>query len=92
MESILSQVKIGLGVGGIGEGKEAGSFRDEDYIRGINQAYDIGYRLFDSAEAYAAGRSESILGAALSGSKSDAIVATKVSPHNLSSGHYAECS
>jgi|AntAceMinimDraft_1070359.scaffolds.fasta_scaffold13114_4 diketogulonate reductase-like aldo/keto reductase len=85
MTSILSQVKIGLGVGGIGEGKEAGVFSNEDYVRTIHEAYDIGYRFFDTAEAYADGRSESLLGAALSGSRSDAIVATKVSPHNLSS-------
>ena len=82
MSQILSDIHIGLGVGGIGEGKEADVLSDDDYIRSIREAYEIGYRFFDTAEAYASGRSERLVGSAL-GSKSDSIIATKVSPENL---------
>jgi diketogulonate reductase-like aldo/keto reductase len=86
MDNLLSTVKIGLGVGGIGEGKEAGILRDEDYVLAIQEAYEIGYRLFDTAEAYSDGRSEKLVGSALDHTKTDAIVATKVSPNNLRPG------
>jgi aryl-alcohol dehydrogenase-like predicted oxidoreductase len=46
-------------------------------IRLVHQAYDAGVRLFDTADAYAAGASESVLGEALAG-RDDAVVATKV--------------
>lgn len=82
MNQILSDIHIGLGVGGIGEGKEAGVLSDDDYVRSIRQAFEIGYRLFDTAEAYSSGRSERLIGSAL-GSEPDAIIATKVSPENL---------
>lgn len=46
----------------------------------VRRALDLGINLFDSAEAYAWGRSERILGAALSGRRSEAFVATKLLP------------
>jgi diketogulonate reductase-like aldo/keto reductase len=83
MDKLLAHVKIGLGVGGIGEGKEAGKLGDPDYIQAIRQAYDVGYRLFDTAEAYGDGRSETLIGAALPSNLEGVIIATKVSPENL---------
>lgn len=83
MDNLLAQIKIGLGVGGIGEGKEAGRLGDRDYIQALRQAYDIGYRLFDTAEAYGDGRSEALIGAALTPDLDGVILATKVSPENL---------
>lgn len=46
----------------------------------VSRALDLGVNLFDTAEIYGNGRSEEILGAALSGRRDDAFVATKVSP------------
>ena len=83
MKDFLSGIRIGLGVGGVGEGKEAGTLSDQDYVDSIKEAYEIGYRLFDTAEAYANGRSETLIGLALGSEHPDALVATKVSPENL---------
>lgn len=46
----------------------------------VKRALDLGINLFDTAEIYARGNSERILGAALAGHRSDAYVATKLWP------------
>src|ERR1700722_13725176 len=74
--------KIGLGTWqfgsrewGYGEdyaGREAGAI--------VRRALDLGVNLFDTAEMYAYGKSERILGEALAGRRQEAFVATKVLP------------
>jgi aryl-alcohol dehydrogenase-like predicted oxidoreductase len=51
---------------------------DADAI--VKRALELGITLFDTAEIYARGRSERILGAALAGRRSEAYVATKIWP------------
>ena len=46
----------------------------------VKRALELGITLFDTAEIYARGNSERILGAALAGHRSDAYVATKLWP------------
>jgi aryl-alcohol dehydrogenase-like predicted oxidoreductase len=46
----------------------------------VQRALDCGITLFDSAEVYAFGRSERLLGAALGGRRDEAYVATKLFP------------
>ncbi len=46
----------------------------------VNRALDLGITLFDTAEAYAFGRSERILGAALAERRAESFVATKLFP------------
>lgn len=46
----------------------------------VRRALDVGINVFDTAEAYAWGRSERILGAALAGRRSQAFIATKLLP------------
>lgn len=46
-------------------------------VRLVHEALDAGVRVFDTADAYGAGNSERILGRALAGRRSEAIVATK---------------
>ncbi len=44
----------------------------------VGQALEAGINFFDTADAYASGQSEQILGAALRGRREDAVLATKV--------------
>jgi aryl-alcohol dehydrogenase-like predicted oxidoreductase len=46
----------------------------------VRRALDCGITLFDTAELYALGRSERLLGAALNGRRGEAYVATKIFP------------
>ena len=46
----------------------------------VERALDVGITFFDTAEIYAFGRSERILGAALSGHRSEVFIATKLLP------------
>jgi myo-inositol catabolism protein IolS len=53
-------------------------------IATVHAALDAGVNLFDTAEGYGGGDSESILGQALAGRRHQAVIATKVSRSNLS--------
>jgi aryl-alcohol dehydrogenase-like predicted oxidoreductase len=48
------------------------------FVRAVHAALDLGVTFFDTAPAYGAGRSESALGAALRGRRSEAAISTKV--------------
>ena len=56
---------------------------EADSIAAAHAALDQGINFFDTAEGYGAGKSEAILGKALKGRRSEAIIATKVSGSNL---------
>ena len=49
----------------------------EESKRAIRRALDLGITFFDTADVYGAGRSERILGEALAGRRSEAVVSTK---------------
>lgn len=76
---------LGLGCWAIGgplsreEGTEAGYgvVNDNESIKAINRAIDLGVNFFDTADVYGAGHSEEILGKALEGYRDDIIIATK---------------
>lgn len=77
--------EIGFGAWAIGGGFEIGgkgigygATDDETSIRAIHRALDLGVNLYDTADAYGAGHSESLLGKALQGKWSSCYVATKV--------------
>jgi len=53
-------------------------------IAAVRAALDAGVSLFDTAEGYGEGASETILGRALAGRRREAVIATKVSCSNLS--------
>src|SRR5882672_11159155 len=58
-----------------------GSFGNPDHddsIRIIHRALDAGINFVDTADVYAAGESEEILGKALKGRRDDIVLATKV--------------
>jgi aryl-alcohol dehydrogenase-like predicted oxidoreductase len=76
---------IGLGVWQFGtEAWGWGSdLPESEGPRIIERAIELGINLFDTAELYGNGRSESILGQALAGRRDQVLIATKVTPTHL---------
>jgi aryl-alcohol dehydrogenase-like predicted oxidoreductase len=74
--------RIGLGTWQFGA-REWGYGRDyaaRDAADIVHRALDLGINLIDTAESYAFGRSESIIGRAIAGRRQDAFVASKLFP------------
>lgn len=75
---------IGLGLWDYGGGSTPDYSRDESDVAAIHSAIEIGYRHFDTAEYYASGHSEELLGRALQAyQRSDFFITTKVSPSHI---------
>ena len=64
-----------FGTTGWGWGRDFGE-KEAQHI--VQRALELGINFFDTAEIYANGRSEAILGRALQGQRNEAIIATKV--------------
>jgi aryl-alcohol dehydrogenase-like predicted oxidoreductase len=76
---------LGLGCWAIGgpytaNGRPAGwgEVDDDESVRAIRHALDLGVTLFDTADAYGCGHSERVLGRALAGRRDDVVIVTKV--------------
>lgn len=54
-----------------------GEVDDEESIRAIHKALELGVNLFDTANVYGAGHSERVLGRAFDGRRSQVVIATK---------------
>jgi len=54
-----------------------GTTDDEESVRAIHTALDLGVNFFDTAANYGAGHSEVVLGQALKGKREDVVIATK---------------
>ena len=80
--SSVSASQIGLGTWGM-SGAFWGAADDEESVRVIHCALDLGVNLIDTAEAYGHGHAEEVLGKALVGRREEAVVATKVAPNHL---------
>lgn len=72
-----------LGTWAFAGGKMWGEQEEERSIRTVHAALDGGITVFDSAPGYGAGESERVLGKALVGRRSEALIATKVSRSEL---------
>ena len=68
--------RVGFGGGGIGQ--EWGSTTDDESVRAVLRALDLGINYFDVAPGYGDGKAEEILGIALEGRRHEAVVGTKV--------------
>lgn len=75
---------MGLGCWAIGgpwefDGRPAGwgGVDDEESVRAIRRALDLGVTYFDTADVYGCGHSERVLGRALEGRRDEAVIATK---------------
>ena len=73
-----------MGIGGwsYGGGDYWGPQAQEDVDAVAHAALDHGINFFDTAEGYNEGRSEEAVGRALKGRRSEAVIATKISPNN----------
>ena len=56
---------------------------EEESIRLIHEAHDLGCTLFDTAEIYATYRNETLVGKALKPFRKDIVISTKYSPNTL---------
>lgn len=75
---------IGLGLWDFGGGTSPDYRRDDADLAALHNAIAIGYRHFDTAEYYANGHSEELLGRALRDyQRSDFFITTKVSPSHI---------
>ncbi|MGG0177438.1 aldo/keto reductase [Gottfriedia acidiceleris] len=74
--SDLEVSAIGLGLMGMSPGIY-GSINDEESIKTIHRALDLGVSLLDSADTYGNGHNEELLSKALAGRRDKAIVSTK---------------
>jgi aryl-alcohol dehydrogenase-like predicted oxidoreductase len=54
-----------------------GEVDDDESIRAIRRALDLGVTFFDTANVYGAGHSERVLAEALAGRRDEAVIATK---------------
>src|SRR5450759_4585037 len=54
-----------------------GEVDDEESIRAIHKAIELGINLFDTANVYGAGHSERVLGRAFEGRRTQVVIATK---------------
>ncbi len=76
---LVSEIALGTMTFGGGDNWGIfGSLGESEAQRLVDQAMDAGVNLFDTANIYADGRSEEILGKTLQGKRHQAIIATKV--------------
>lgn len=54
-----------------------GDVDDEESVRAIRRAIDLGVTLFDTADVYGIGRSEEVIGRAIAGRRDSVVIATK---------------
>ena len=78
--------KIGFGTWGIGGGSNPDPSQAARSLAALRSALELGYTLFDTAEAYAAGHAEELLGRAVRSSglaRTALFITSKVSPEHL---------
>ena len=76
-ENSLTVSAVGLGCMGFSHGYGPGPDREES-IRLIRTAYELGCTFFDTAESYAAGENEKLVGEAIKPFRKNIILATKL--------------
>ena len=78
--------KIGFGAWNIGGGSYPDPSQDAASLAALRTALEVGYTHFDTAEAYASGHSEELIGRAIrevNANREDLFITTKVSPEHL---------
>jgi diketogulonate reductase-like aldo/keto reductase len=82
----LTIPKIGFGTWNIGGGSTANPKLDSVSMTALRSALEIGYTHFDTAEAYASGHCEELVGRAIretNTNREDIFITTKISPEHL---------
>jgi len=73
-----SGLKVGaIGLGCMGMSQSYGPPDDDESVRTIHRALDVGVTLIDTADAYGRGGNEQIVGRAIRGRRTEVVVATK---------------
>ncbi len=78
--------KIGFGTWSMGGGMSANTALDPKSLAALRSALELGYTHFDTAEVYASGHCEQLVGRAIREARSkreDLFITTKVSPEHL---------
>lgn len=79
---------IGIGTWEMGGGISRDTTHDKEAIRAIRKAIELGMTLIDTAEMYAVGHAEELVGEAIKPfSREQLFIVSKVAPHNL---HYTD--
>jgi aryl-alcohol dehydrogenase-like predicted oxidoreductase len=73
--------EIGFGAWQLGNAKDWGNMSNKQAVRLVHEALDQGCNFFDTAPNYGGGMSESILGEALNGRRTDVVINTKFGHH-----------
>ncbi len=76
-ESGLQVAEIGLGCMGMSAVYEPGTKNDDDSVKVIRRAIDLGVTLFDTSDVYGPYTNEKLLGRAIAGRRDEVVVATK---------------
>lgn len=84
--STVSVNRIGLGCMGMSE--FYGSFDESESIKTLHKAIDLGVNFFDTADMYASGANEKLIGNVFKGRWSDVILATKFGVMRGSNGEW----
>lgn len=84
--SVVEVSALGYGAWLTGADTATGTLDPDRFVRAIRAALDVGMTWIDSAELYAAGRSEELVGRAIGGRRDEVFVATKVAPAEAGSG------
>ncbi|HEY5574904.1 MAG TPA: aldo/keto reductase, partial [Anaerolineales bacterium] len=75
---------LGLGTYGMGGGMSPSYSQDEKIVHAIRTAIELGYTHIDTAEIYASGHTEELVGRAIKDiNRAELLIATKVKPANL---------
>lgn len=74
---------IGVGCMGLGGYFNIDHSTDAETAANLRAAFDLGMTFVDTAEVYAAGHSEELVGQAIAGRRNEIYLATKVSPEHL---------
>jgi aryl-alcohol dehydrogenase-like predicted oxidoreductase len=69
-----------IGYGGWGIGGGWGHQDDEEALRALKRAFDLGVIFFDTALGYGDGHSEKLIGQAVAGMRDRVVIATKIPP------------
>jgi aryl-alcohol dehydrogenase-like predicted oxidoreductase len=77
----LQVSEIGYGAWGIGQSMWLGA-EDDESVRALNRAADLGVTMFDTALAYGDGHSEELVGRLVRERDEPLVVATKIPPKN----------
>ncbi|RKY89764.1 aldo/keto reductase [candidate division KSB1 bacterium] len=77
-QSDLKISTVGFGCWAMGKYGWGADVDDNDSIRAVHRALELGINFFDTADIYGRGHSEEVLGKALGARRKDVIVATKV--------------